>query len=385
MKTTKKILLGIILFIVCFINLSILSTTFAARSSYRQSIDPEITIDNPWGWDIPYNPGGGPSRDPSGDPEVLTSSTIGNYKRPYDPIISTTIDNDWLESALLWNNENGKWASLFNNQIFTLMKYIINLFIVVWIAVAFFWWYKILTSDSEKKKKNGIRLVIFGIVWIIIMISARFIATSLVWWEWILKQQFDRFDLGISEPDPSGVVIAKALYNTIIFPFIKIALYLVVWVLFVMMVAKVVSFVTSTDEWVKKKAWWVIIRCVVGILIVMWSKQLVEGIMWKQEKVLNENAKMYIWWELWIWNEIMQFESIPIIVQVINRVLWLTTLVLLVLIIIQWYKMFAKPDDAKNREDLKKTILYIVIWVLVIGAAYVISNVLVINKLPEIS
>ena len=60
-------------------------------------------------------------------------------------------------------------------------------------------------------------------------------------------------------------------------------------------------------------------------------------------------------------------------------------IVLLVLIIIQWYKMFAKPDDAKNREDLKKTILYIVIWVLVIGAAYVISNVLVINELPEIS
>jgi Na+-driven multidrug efflux pump len=55
--------------------------------------------------------------------------------------------------------------------------------------------------------------------------------------------------------------------------------------------------------------------------------------------------------------------------------------VLLVLIVLQWYKIFTKPDDAKVRENIKKTILYIVIWVLVIGAAYVISNVLVIDRL----
>ena len=380
MKTVKKLLLSLVLFIICFSNLSIISTTFAAPA-----MEPSwpIPYDSPW-WPIPYDPGDGPSETP--EVVVLTSATTSSYKRPYDPIISTTINDDWwLESALLWNDEKWHWASLFNNQIFTLMKYVINLFIVIWIAVAFFWWYKILTSDSEDATKEWIRLVIYGILWIIIMISARFIATSLVWGEWLLKQQFDKYDLGVDNPEPSGIVIAKELYNTIIFPFIKIALYMVVWVLFVMMVAKVISFVTSTDEWVKKKAWWVIIRCVIGILIVMWSKQLVEAIMWKQEKVLNENAEMFVWWELWIWNEIMQFESIPIIVQVINRVMWLTMLVLVILVILQWYKMFAKPDDTKNREDLKKTILYIVIWVLVIGAAYVISNVLVINKLPDIS
>jgi len=43
--------------------------------------------------------------------------------------------------------------------------------------------------------------------------------------------------------------------------------------------------------------------------------------------------------------------------------------------------MFAKPDDPKNRESLKKTLLYVIIGVLVIGASYVISNVLVVNRL----
>ena len=62
--------------------------------------------------------------------------------------------------------------------------------------------------------------------------------------------------------------------------------------------------------------------------------------------------------------------------------MWLTMLAILVLILIQWYKMFTKPDDPKTRESLKKTLLYIIIWVLVIWAAYAISSVLVINNVP---
>jgi Na+/proline symporter len=98
--------------------------------------------------------------------------------------------------------------------------------------------------------------------------------------------------------------------------------------------------------------------------------------------VLNKNAEWISWWETWMWEEILEFERIPLIAQVINWVMWLTMFAIVILIIIQWYKIFTKPDDPKTRESLKKTILYIVIWILVIGAAYVISNVLVINNVP---
>lgn len=82
-----------------------------------------------------------------------------------------------------------------------------------------------------------------------------------------------------------------------------------------------------------------------------------------------------------MWSQILQFGSVPIISQVINWVMWLTMLIVLVLVIVQAYKMFAKPDDPKNRESLKKTLLYIIIWVLVIWASYIISNVLVVNNI----
>ena len=109
---------------------------------------------------------------------------------------------------------------------------------------------------------------------------------------------------------------------------------------------------------------------------------MVEGIMWRQEKVLNDGAQVVTWWEAWMWEEILNFGSIPIIAQIINWVMSLAMFVVLVLIVIQAYRMFAKPDDPKNRERLKKTLLYVIIWVLVIWASYVISNVLVVNNIP---
>lgn len=290
-----------------------------------------------------------------------------------------------LRTAIKWWDdlitENVTGATLFNKQVLQIIGYILDIFIVVWIAVAFIGGYKIMTSDKEETMKEWIRLVIFGIIWVIIMVSARFLAESLTWDSGIIRDAFA--NVGWSQPN--WVKLASALYEKILYPFIKLALYFVVWILFFMTVAKVVSFVTSTDDSVKKKAWWVIIWCVVWILIVMWAKELVEAVMWKQKKVLNE-AATWIDWKSWtgawtgMWNGILWFENIPLVTNIINWVMWLTMLIVLVLIVIQGYKMFTKPDDPKNRESLKKTLLYILIWVLVIWAAYAISSVLVINN-----
>lgn len=239
-----------------------------------------------------------------------------------------------------------------------------------------------MTSDKEESMKEWIRLVAFGALWIIIMISAKFLATSLVWENgsgWIIWTQF----IGTSDKDPSWIEFANELYNKVMYPFIKVILYFVVWALFFVMAGKVIWFVTATDDAAKKKAWWIIIWSVVWILIVMWAKQIVESVIWNQNIVLNKNATWISWWEVeWMWWRFLEFSSIPIVAQVINRVMGLTMFAILVLIIIQWYKIFTKPDDPKTRESLKKAILYMIVWVLVIWAAYVISNVLVINNVP---
>ena len=302
---------------------------------------------------------------------------------PYDAVLRTTIkDPSWQQN---WSYESvaskdvitaQKWGTLFNEQVKALIGYAIDVFIVIGIAMAFLGGYKIMTSNSEDKMKEGIRYVIFGVLWIIIMTSARFLAEWLVGNGGIISGQFPT-----EEATPKWVVIAQQLYDKIMFPFIKVALYLVVGALFFMMAAKVVTFVISTDEAAKKKAWWIILWCVVWIFIVLWSKQIVEAVIWEQSDVLNEAATRIDQQ----WNHLEEFNSIQLISQIINWVMWLTMFIIVVLIIIQGYRMFTKPDDPKNRERLKKTMLYIIIWVLVIWASYVISNVLVLNWFNSIS
>lgn len=300
---------------------------------------------------------------------------------PYDWVLQTTISTpkwgQWsLESAISHSDDivaGETWWDLVNEQVKVLIWYAIDVFIVIGIALAFFGGYTIMTSNSEDKMKEWIRLIVFGILWIIIMMSARFLAEWLVWSDGIISKEFQW-------SDPVWVQLAQNLYEKLMYPFIKVALYLVIWVLFFMMAAKVITFVISTDEAAKKKAWWIIIWCVVGILIIMWSKQIVEAVMGSQDEVLNTAAKTFEWWRVdWMWAELTEFNNIQLISQVINRVMWLTMFVIVVLIIIQWYSMFTKPDDPKNRERLKKCMLYVIIWVLVIWASYVISNVLVLN------
>ena len=299
---------------------------------------------------------------------------------PYDGVLGATIEGTSIESAINNDVEDGKWSDLFTKQIRSLIWYAIDIFIVVGIAMAFLGGYKIMTSNSEDKMKEWIRYVVFGVLWIIIMMSANFLAEWLVWNGGIISTQWPS-----GEANPNWVIVAKQVYEKLMFPFIKVALYLVVGALFFIMAAKVITFVISTEEAAKKKAWWIILWCVIWIFVVLWSKQIVEAVMGKQSKVLNVAATWIEWWTGGMWNHLEEFNSIMLISQIINWAMWLAMFAVVVLIIIQAYRMFTKPDDPKNRDRLKKTMLYVIIWVLVIWASYVISNVLVLNWFNSIS
>ena len=339
MKLTKKLLVWALLFIISFLNLSSINCALA------------------------------------------TDSVVGTFDGALQHVMwdhSTDLTSDAVREWVWWK--------MFNEQVIALIWYAIDVFIAIWVAVALIWAYKIMVSDKEDSNKEWMKMVMFWVLWVIIMVSAKFLANALVWDDGVISGNIKDAEVIVSRGEP-GIVwldwinFASQLYDKIVYPFIKIALYLVVWFLFFVTVAKVITYVTSTDDSTKKKAWWVIIRTVVWILIIMWAKQVVESIMWKQDSVTNpNNAKILAD----IWSHFTDIGSIPLIAQIINRVMWLTMLVILILIIVQAYRIFAKPDDSENRKRLWKTIVYIIIWVLVIWAAYAISTALVVNKLWEV-
>jgi hypothetical protein len=80
-----------------------------------------------------------------------------------------------------------------------------------------------------------------------------------------------------------------------------------------------------------------------------------------------------------IWVGALSDKNIEFFYQVINRVLGLTTFIILVLIVIQVFQMLINPDDEGLFTKIKNTFLYVFIGVLVIGAGYLIANFFIIT------
>jgi len=240
--------------------------------------------------------------------------------------------------------------------------------VVVWILVAMIGFYQILTSKDEWKVKTWILTLVYWVIWIILMYSAYYL-TDVIFWIYTTSS----WDI---VRDLKTVDIIKTLYWDMVFPFLKIAIYLSLGILVILMIVHVFSYITSQDESSKKKSMMVIVWTTIGMLIISWAKQIVEAVYWNQERVLSGlsgegNLSL-------IGTKIFDPADIPIVYNVINWALWLTAFVLLVMIIIQTYKILTKPDDAATFTSLKKTIIYALWWILLIWAAYLLSNLFII-------
>jgi hypothetical protein len=89
-------------------------------------------------------------------------------------------------------------------------------------------------------------LIIYGVIGILIMVAAKFLGNTLV--SNVITQNLQD-GVGLK-----GVLVAESLYKNIFMPFIKIAAYLSSGILFFMMVSRVFTFLTSSDESTRKKA-----------------------------------------------------------------------------------------------------------------------------------
>lgn len=237
--------------------------------------------------------------------------------------------------------------------------------IVVGVLVAMIGLYQVLTSSDAGKLKEGINVMIYGAIAIIIMFSAKYLS-------WVIFTDLFR---GASWEAMTTVDWISVLYDKIWFPFIKIAVYLSLGFLVILMMVRVFTYITAQDDGTKKKAMGVITWTTIGMLFIIAAKQIVEAVYGKQETVLKGWATNLSQ----IGTQILNPKEIPIFFTITNRALWLVAFVLLVMILLQTYKMLTKPDDAETFKSLKKTIIYALGGILLIGLAYLISNLLIFN------
>jgi len=299
---------------------------------------------------------------PGNNTQNFTFDVVALEWGNYDVSLWTSIDPiQWNLNAI----EPSARASWVVNFVMNLIiGTVIPLIVVVWVLIAIVGLYKVLFSNEENDIQKWTQYIIRWVVWIIIMMSARYVWNIL----------FDTVFQSGNAQAFSGIFAVETMYEQIVIPLLTLVSYLVIGALFIILLTRVFALLTSDSEDAQKKAITIITRSTVATLIILWAKQIVELVYGRRDQVLEQNAQNL--WDIWEW---VLVNNIPLIYQIINRILGLTAFVVLILIIIQSYKLLTNPDSEDNLSDIKKTIWYVFLWIIVIGAWYVIVNFLIIN------
>lgn len=278
----------------------------------------------------------------------------------FDLALSQSIDpiSKNLDAA-----EWAKWTQWVQNFLYNkIMNILLPLIIVLWILSAILWFYKIMFSTDDKATSEWTNYIIYWVIGIILIMSAKFIGQNV-------------FDLlNPVSGEIKWYEMASWLYNKVLYPFIKFAIYLVIGAMFVILVSRVITFLFGSDTDAQKKAGTLIGWNVISMIIIIWAKQIVEAIYGKQNTVVKDITNL---WEVWSW--VLADKNIPILYQIINYALGIASLVILVIIIIQTVKLLTKPDDPAQIKSIKNSLLYMFIGILILGTGYLIVNFAIFN------
>lgn len=277
---------------------------------------------------------------------------------------------DWLTQVQTTYSgaEEGGRSAVTKVIISVLTKILLPLMIFFGIAQAMFGFYSIMTSTSDDAKKKWMSYIIWGVVGIIIISSASFLAYTLygtVGGWWIFRTAWWAI---LSWPE-----IASNLYSKMIFPFVKFLMYFIMGVLFIIALVRAINLILTNKDEGSKQAGAILKWNAFGLLVIIFSKSLIEAIYGKEAEVINKDATTLsaIWWAV--------DKTVPFVFTIINYLVWFIGIFLLVMIIIQAVQILTKPTDETMQKKLRKNIIYILIWLVVMGLSYVITNVFIIK------
>lgn len=283
----------------------------------------------------------------------------------------------WLS---FWDNSDIKWVlsdvsddragdRIDSSSVSWIMKSIgkeimMPIIIVVWLIIAFIGFYKLAFSDKEDERKAGINYLLWGTIWVIVMTSTWFLVSTLVWDYW-------SYWIFWSAASKDPATIAAYLYGSIIKKFFVLAMYLVIWMLFVILVINLIKFLSSWDkEDVKKHTKTIVIWNSIWIVFIMFAKNIVE--------MFYSQVKAWAY-SLWDQQSILETRNISWVATVLNYMLWFMAFTITTFIIYQSFLLLMKPDDEATYKNLKKYFVYAILWVLLIWGVYIIANFFIIK------
>jgi len=287
----------------------------------------------------------------------------------------------WLISEI-W------WVEGIRDLLVTIwVQILIPVFVFTGIIIAILWFYKLMTSDSEEETNKSWTYIVYGTIWVVIMVSAWYIANLLVWVDgsWWAGSIFD-FEWR-SEFD--GPELAAQLYNTIAYPFLRIFLNIAMGIMFVILLINALRLIFSPDDNIVSKASWIIVYSILGILAILLSKNIVEFVYGKYDSVvvdlvwgwdgeLGKVGKLF-WWLGWEWWASIGGDVMARFFWVINRVLGLATFIVTVIIIYLWYMLLIKPNDEESIAKIKRYLVYVIIGIFIIWFSYLLSRMVIIT------
>ena len=278
------------------------------------------------------------------------------------------------------------WATVAELLWFVAIKVMMPIAILVWVIIAFIGFYKVMvgTTDDDLKKWN--RYLLRWTIGVVLMVSTMYIVNTLVWTtDGGGSIIWDIFGASVGTPNVAGQQIAEQIYGKILFPFLKIFMFIIIGILFIILFINVIKYLFSPAEDIVKKALTIVIRSTVWIITIILAKYIVEAIFGKYDTIVwfdrfntwqpgagNENNLWKIGTPLG--DILVDMDKLFLI---LNRLLWLLTLIILILILYQWFKLLFNPTSSASLADIGKRLMYIFIGILVLGFGYIIASAVI--------
>lgn len=242
---------------------------------------------------------------------------------------------------------------------------IIPLAILIGVLLALFGFYTMLFSDSDDQVSKGMGYVGRGVLGIIVMMLAPFVADTLY---------NDILSSGQATA-LSGVEIAAQVYDGIVYPILKMFMFLALGGMFLVLVGRVFSFLGASSDEIQTKSRNIIVAVVVGMLVILWSNELIEFVYGTEQQIRNQNVS-----ELTdIGQPLFSNSNIPLFYEIVRWIMAIAVFAILAIIIYQTFMLLIKPDDEARFTSIKNNIVYVFVGVMVIGAWYLITNFLILN------